>query len=720
MAPEQAAGRKDLTVAADEYSLGVILYERLTGQTPFTGDNALTLLRQARESAPPRPSSIRPGLDRDLETVIVKSLDKEPSRRYASAEGLADDLSNWLAGRPITARRVGQAERAWQWCKRNPAVAILFGAVAASILMGTLISTMFGIWAMSNATRANRAAAAERKESQRANEAARKAIEEKESSNRLRYVAEINAAVRDYQAGKLGRVRNRLASLTPSRPNEIDLRGLEWYRRQWLLNQSLKVFAMPSADAGPIAFSRDGRRLVVGAGSAVYEWDSVEEKKLAELKISGGIESADYGPSGVIIVNHAPFGEVRPELGDNGTIIVRLWEPKSGRDTVIVHTDAGHSAAVSCDGRRAALIAGNREVKVLELDTGRVVARLHGDLGPCTGYALSSSGSRFAFMKNDNLCVWDTESNPVATIDRIDPMIRGEASLTGHNWESKFSSDGRLVAVWVRGRESNIRIWDIVQRRVIIQLPGVGIRLATLAFSMDCRRIATGCDDGTVRIWNVETGRQLASLRGHEGSVNAVIFSPDGRRIASGGRDGTVRIWDTETFFSRTAFQGSDYEGWVGAFNFALHPDGLRVVLPDRIMDVRTGRLLARIPAGAGEERHGTRVSLSLDGRLMATAHAGIWLWDLATVREIAAMRPPKEDSLIQDITFSPDGRFLALGKLGARSCGSGTPGTDMRSHNSVVMRTASATSTSVPTAAAWHQPPGTVRFGSGNCRLAE
>ena len=101
MAPEQAAGRKDLTVEADVYSLGVILYERLTGQTPFAGDNALTLLRQARESEPPRPSSIRPGLDRDLETVVLKCLEKEPARRYASAEALADDLDRWLRGEPI-------------------------------------------------------------------------------------------------------------------------------------------------------------------------------------------------------------------------------------------------------------------------------------------------------------------------------------------------------------------------------------------------------------------------------------------------------------------------------------------------------------------------------------------------------------------------------------------------------------------------------------------
>ena len=219
---------------------------------------------------------------------------------------------------------MGQAERLWRWCERNPAIAGLFGAVAASILVGTIVSTTFGIWAMRNAKRADRLAAAERK-------AALKAIEEKESSDRLRYVAEINAAVRDYQAGKMARVRTRLANLIPSKPNEIDLRGFEWHHLQGLLNQSLKVFAMPSDGVGPIAFSPDGRRLVVGGGDGVYEWDTVEAKQLAKLKISGGIESVAYGPTErIIVVNHAPWGEVKPEWGYNGTILHTSLGPRIG------------------------------------------------------------------------------------------------------------------------------------------------------------------------------------------------------------------------------------------------------------------------------------------------------------------------------------------------------------------------------------------------------
>ncbi len=137
MAPEQAAGRKDLTVAADVYSLGVVLYERLTGRTPFEGQTVLEVLRQAREAEPPRLSSICPGLDRDLETICLKCLEKDPAKRYASAESLQDDIERWLRGEPIKARPVGQFERLWRWCRRNPVVAGLSVGLLAALIAVT-------------------------------------------------------------------------------------------------------------------------------------------------------------------------------------------------------------------------------------------------------------------------------------------------------------------------------------------------------------------------------------------------------------------------------------------------------------------------------------------------------------------------------------------------------------------------------------------------------
>jgi hypothetical protein len=202
MAPEQAEGRlRDVCPRTDVYALGVLLYELLTGRPPFRGDTDLNIRAQIIGAEPVPPRRLRSQVPRDLETVCLKCMQKEPRKRYVSAEALADDLQCFLRGEPVSARPVGQAGRLWRWCCRRPAVAALIASLVCVFLAGFV--AVFWQWRVA-------VAATEEKELQRQQAEAAGAW-----SDKLVYAGQIALAQREWQDNEVAHARKLLRRLPP-------------------------------------------------------------------------------------------------------------------------------------------------------------------------------------------------------------------------------------------------------------------------------------------------------------------------------------------------------------------------------------------------------------------------------------------------------------------------------------------------------------------------
>lgn len=157
MAPEQAAGKvREVGTAADVYALGAVLYDLLTGRPPFSGDSAAVTLQKVMTEEPARPRKLNASIPRDLETICMKCLEKDPARRYPTAQALADDLLRYGRNEPITARPAGALERGYKWVKRNKVVAGAMAAVFLALLTGAGVSLGFGLEANKQANEARK------------------------------------------------------------------------------------------------------------------------------------------------------------------------------------------------------------------------------------------------------------------------------------------------------------------------------------------------------------------------------------------------------------------------------------------------------------------------------------------------------------------------------------------------------------------------------------
>ncbi len=521
MAPEQAMEQGGAVgPLADIHALGVILYELITGRPPYRGATLSQTLEQVKSSEPVPPSRLVPGLPRDLETVTLKCLEKDPASRYASAGELVDDLQRFLEDRPIRARRARAWERIVRWCRRNPAVAGLLVSLISMFLAGFVAVTVQ--WRRANA------------EAIRANQTARSEVQARAAESALRTQAQAEIAARDFDRG-LGLAQRGDADLgslwmaetlrqaPAERPEfrRMALANLVAWERQ---TPHLRAILEHHGRVDRVLFRADGRAILTGSTDGTARlWDASTGEPLGPPLVHGEQVSAiAFSPDGRLVLT--------------GGSEVRIWDPVTGQPAgpALIHGDPIQSLGFSPDGRLLMTSRWNSDVRLWDAATGRPV-------GPPFGTAVkdahfSLDGRLVLTGSADGMArFWDVATGQLAGL----PLGHDTGVIT------RFSPDGRRIATGCE--DGTAQLWDVATRRKLSSLPKHGERIQGVAFSPDSRLLLTYGADGTARIWDAVGDRPVGSLLRHGGEITRAAFSPDARLILTASFDHTARLWDAAT-----------------------------------------------------------------------------------------------------------------------------------------------------------------------------
>jgi WD40 repeat protein len=636
MAPEQAAGEsKRVGPAADVYALGAILYECLTGRPPFKAASVMETLRQVTVEDPVRPQLLQPGVPRDLETICLKCLHKEPQRRYASAEELAADLGRYLAGEPVRARRMGPLGRGWRLCRRNPVEALSLLGVALALLLGTAVAWWFALEAGASARRAD-------EKTQEAVAATRRALERA-------YVADMRLVERSWEDHRIKRMDELLDAQRPEQTGGVDLRGFEWHYWQRQRHVSIPLRGHPTAIRG-MCFSPDGGRLASACQDGMIRlWDVRSPKEpILLLRAGEEVRGVCFSPDG------------RHVVAGGTDHVIRLWDVKSGQATLSLtgHTGIVQDLCYSPDRRRLASSSEDGTVKVWEVGSSREPLTIEGHAGVIRDVRFSPDGSRLVGAAQDQVKVWDALTGKECF------TCRGHTSVVyGVCW----SQDGKRL--FSASGDQSVKVWDALTGKELLTLPGNNGAVFAVRINRDGTRLASGCRDGTVRLWDARTGAAVAIFRGHTDTVLNVDFSPDGSRLASAGLGGGMHLWEVPAgHFPQPGHRSQVTSVAISPDGRLLasaggdwDPGGNRYVRGElKLWERATGRLLLDHSGPSGVPC----VAFSPDGRFLASASGGeVTLWDTTTGAAKARLGEPAGGVLC--VAFSPDSRLMACAGFG-------------------------------------------------------